>query len=550
MDPRLVEPVKPVLALAVLLLAGCLEAQDAPVDASDPVVTAPADFLAMGPLGITSELYDFGLVVATDPSLVVYRYPVQMTGSIHFPANGEGPFPLVLLMHGRHGTCAILGIEGIGTHVCPNAMVVEPVDSFAGYDGLAANLASHGYVVASINANQVNDRDLAGDSGANARAEVALATIDALAGVNEAGGSGLDALQGRIDLTRIGLMGHSRGGEGMMRATTLNVERGDPYPIVALFALAPTDFARWELADGTAFATILPYCDGDVFNLQGGWMYDDARSDLAKGQLSLGADQVLAQVITRGANHNFYNTVWTGDDNGGSPDPWCGADESGNGRDEPEEQRAHGDALMASFFRAFVGGEAAFRSYWNGSSPWPAELCPGRDTCDDRLLLSTQSPAAVVLSLDGSDGTPAGGLSAERCTPPQCPGKPTFTVAAQTAIEGPAGGSLAYAVPAGAALGHGALTFRAGVPVGDDDVALQVHFVGADGTVEVVDVSGHPTLMAPPGGDGDEPMDAKTLLSMVRVPFPAGLDPAGLTEVRLVLATGGTLQVADVLLAD
>ena len=31
-----------------------------------------------------------------------------------------------------------------------------------------------------------------------------------------------------------------------------------------------------------------------------------------------------------GANHNFYNTVWTGDD-WGATGPWCGSDEEDTG---------------------------------------------------------------------------------------------------------------------------------------------------------------------------------------------------------------------------
>src|SRR5207247_1187995 len=66
--------------------------------------------------------------------------------------------------------------------------------------------------------------------------------------------------------------------------------------------------------------TLLPYCDGDVSDLQGVHFYDDARYS-APGDLTR-----KHTVYFMGANHNFANTVWTsgfpgsGDDRGGNGD--------------------------------------------------------------------------------------------------------------------------------------------------------------------------------------------------------------------------------------
>ena len=49
---------------------------------------------------------------------------------------------------------------------------------------------------------------------------------------------------GKVNLQNIGLMGHSRGGEGVARAAVLNADRGGQYGIRAVLPLAPTDFAR------------------------------------------------------------------------------------------------------------------------------------------------------------------------------------------------------------------------------------------------------------------------------------------------------------------
>ena len=71
-------------------------------------------------------------------------------------------------------------------------------------------------------------------------------------------------------------MGHSRGGEGVARAAVLNADRGGQYGIRAVLPLAPTDFAR-ATVPGVAMSVLLPYCDGDVSDLQGQKFYDDTR---------------------------------------------------------------------------------------------------------------------------------------------------------------------------------------------------------------------------------------------------------------------------------
>ncbi|MEK6986408.1 MAG: hypothetical protein AABX89_08550 [Candidatus Thermoplasmatota archaeon] len=503
--------------LFVALLAGCTAPSAAP-DAQQAATDPTWDPLTLGTNDVAEATYDFGLLLVTDPALFPYQYPIQMTGNIRSPATGDGPFPLVLLMHGRHGTCELAGLaEGIGTHLCPDAPpIIEPVNSFEGYDGLARNLASHGYVVASLNANQINDRDLVGDSGANARAELLLATVANFVNVNSNGGSGLDALRGRIDLDRVGFMGHSRGGEGVARAVTLNQERGSPVALNAIFALAPTDFARWPIPD-VAFATLLPYCDGDVSNLQGAWLYDDART-LPGGPRH--------QILAMGANHNFYNTVWTGDD-WGTTGAWCGSAEAGNGRDKPEAQRAHGDGLMASFFRFYVGGEEGFAPLWERGD-LPESLCPGRDGCDGRILLSSQQLGSRRVDVDGKP-TRVDGLTAKRCAPATCPGNVTIGTAAQTTLSGT--GVASYDL--GDAAGFRDATVRLGVPT--STYARGFLDVGCDGHRLVQPFN----WKAPPGEAA-----AKTVLSMVRLALPEACQQV---TFRVAL-DDGNLQVADVLL--
>lgn len=536
-------------ALLLLMMAGCSTPPAAVSDTNAPP-PPPPDPLSPGPMAWSRIHYDFGQYIVDDPTLVPYQYPVPINGSVTFPT-AEGVYPVVLLMHGRHSTCAVAGAELIFTGVCPSAVVVEPVNSYRGYDGLAENLASHGYAVVSVNANTINDRDLLGDAGANARAELILRTLDDFASVNATGTplpdstmlplprTDVSVLRGNLDLTRVGLMGHSRGGEGVGRAISLDLERGGTHGLDAVFALAPTDFSRWQVA-GPAFATLLPYCDGDVSNLQGAWMYDDARGKPGGPRY---------QILAMGANHNFYNTVWTGDD-WGTTGEWCGSEESGSGRDSPEEQRAHGYGLMASFFRLFVGGESEFAAYWDEGKAWPRSMCPEHGSCFLRLLLSREMPAAFVVSQDGGGGDRLGDVTSEACAEATCPGT-VYSVAPSHLLSWNGDATYSWPVKAPSGLHH--ISARIGVPTDGDRVSVMLRGManveGREVPVTGIYNIAQPAFALPPGGD-----NAKTVLNMVEVELAmdgeTGIryDSADLIRVEVELSGTGRVLLADVLL--
>src|SRR4029453_4030550 len=97
----------------------------------------------------------------------------------------------------------------------------------------------------------------------------------------------------------------------------INIQsRGPPYHINAVFPLAPVDFSR-PVANNVPIDVLLPYCDGDVSDLQGVHFYDDARY-LVPGDLT-----PKHHLLVMGANHNFFNTVWTpGFGFAGDADDW------------------------------------------------------------------------------------------------------------------------------------------------------------------------------------------------------------------------------------
>ena len=81
---------------------------------------------------------------------------------------------------------------------------------------------------------------------------------------------------------------------------------GRRYLIRGVISLAPVDYER-KAPYGTPYLSILPYCDGDVSNLQGARFYE--RSQYIKGDDPF----PRIQMSILGTNHNWFNTVWFAD---------------------------------------------------------------------------------------------------------------------------------------------------------------------------------------------------------------------------------------------
>lgn len=357
---------------AILLLAGC--ATSGEPEAVETATTTPlGDPLAVG--GLTSTLLPFDLGQHVIEGGGNARYLVHIHGETTLP-EGDGPFPTVIMMHGRHGTCAT-PVSEVLLQPCPDTPATGPVDSYTGYRYLAEHLAGHGIASISVDANNVNDRDndwaiAGGDYGMTARARIVIQVMEALddAAFGEAAG--------KFDPKSLGLMGHSRGGEGVIRAAGM-LAGSSMYDVRAVFALAPTYFRDWGI-DDVAFGTIVPYCDGDVYSLHGTQAFHSA-------------GYPAHQFLHMGANHNYYNTVWTGDDAGRSTDPYCGADEPGSGRLDPETQRLEGMAIMGSFFRVYLGLENELRPFLLGEAVLPGDV-----------RISAKVPTRLFTRIDNAEG--------------------------------------------------------------------------------------------------------------------------------------------------
>jgi hypothetical protein len=362
-------------------------------------------------------------------------FPQPLEGSVTWPAGDPNPYKVILFLHGRHTACkGETGLDsgsGTGqsfaTGECQNKTVPvnstgpsgpeEPGDigsetgewpSWEGYNYISSLLASWGYVVISPSAGQIVAFDGSNvlDAGALARAEIIANTLDLLHDWNEgtpappatkvqlaAGQPGIGtALAGRLDFSKVGIMGHSRGGEGVAEFIPYNRARPEPgrrYNLQAVFALAPIDRNK-QMPTGTNFATLLPACDGDVSTLAGANMFE-------RGKYAVPDDPFAkVQYYVEGANHNYYNTRWPSSDRSGS-DIACGSEPSTRIRLSPEDQQKTGLATIPTFLRVYLGGETDLLPWVDGEAGLPNSACPTGLThvpnCEDEVKQTYIAPA-------------------------------------------------------------------------------------------------------------------------------------------------------------
>lgn len=425
---------------------------------------ATDDGSAPGTYSYTEDDYDFGdqAIKLAGISGVFGSTALrgEMTGRVYLPTTG-GERPTVILLHGRHTSCS--GSRPDTGVTWPCNLAINPatgaayqveIPSYKGYDVTGQTLATHGYAVVSISADAINanDNQLAADYGAQARGQLVLDVLEMLRKANagesvsyhdaalnktvtldeafasttaDASGSiptgSLTAadLKGRFDLDNVGLMGHSRGGEGVVSAVTLNQALAHPFGIKSVLPLAPVDFGRMTVAD-TPMLLILPYCDGDVSNQQGQHFIDDSR-------YAFDDDVLRSTVWVMGADHNFFNSVWTpGTYPYSTSDDWsptgsttknntvCSTSAAGNQRLTSDQQYGVGVALMSAWFRLTLGGEDQFLPMFDGSTKPSLESQPAADV---RVLASAPaSGRADIATFTSTDGVHVyGSATADLC---------------------------------------------------------------------------------------------------------------------------------------
>jgi hypothetical protein len=299
-----------------------------PTPISDP--SAPGSFTPSTPSDTPATSFNVPASADAGPETV------SMTGELTFPqAPGNpnqvdpsgAPYPLVVIAHGNHSSAS---------------------PSYQGYRYLADLLVSQGIVCFSANLNPLNGRNNEIDS----RALVILQHIRILLQRSTTPG---DLLFNMIDSNRVGLVGHSRGAEGVVGAAVDNLAQppANQLHIKGIVPIAPTNFLNFA-NPGPPLFVIYGSFDADVSGSNAGvnpfFIYDHSLTP-------------KAMLFIHRARHNGFNEVWTrpSEDN----------ETSLPGVLSPAEHQTIAKAYISAFFQDLFFGRTGYEIYLQGPARPP-----------------------------------------------------------------------------------------------------------------------------------------------------------------------------------
>jgi dienelactone hydrolase len=261
---------------------------------------------------------------------------MPLNARVWYP-DGEGPFPLVLVVHGNHDMTDF---------------------SDPGYDYLGELLASRGYILASVDENFLNG----GVREENdARGWFLLKHLELFEGFNREAGN---PFLGKVDMGNIALMGHSRGGEAVANAAAFN--RLSHYPddatvrfdfdfdIRGVVSIAPVDgqylpTGRKVVMEDVSYLTFHGSHDGDVTSFHGLRIYDRLR-------FTTDDFHFKSAIYLYRANHGQWNTVWQSNDGGSRSGRFLDL----RGLIPQEEQRRFAEIYVSAFLEAVLKGNKRY----------------------------------------------------------------------------------------------------------------------------------------------------------------------------------------------
>lgn len=199
---------------------------------------------------------------------------------------------------------------------CPTLFIIHGnhnwlTDSYLGYEYLGTYLASHGYVVVSVDENACNE--LSGEN--DARAVLLLENMRQLKQFNQQKDN---PLYDKMDYENLALAGHSRGGEAVAEAYLFNSLNYNPdngnrifswnFSIKSIIAIAPV-CGQYEPADREVELEDVNYLllhganDQDVNTFMGMEQYENIHFT---GE----TDCIKSAVYIAGLNHGQFNSEW------------------------------------------------------------------------------------------------------------------------------------------------------------------------------------------------------------------------------------------------
>lgn len=226
---------------------------------------------------------------------------LPINGRVWYP-DGEGPFPLVLIVHGNHSMHDY---------------------SDPGYDYLGELLASRGIILASVDENFINGgwTNIFGglDEENDARGWLLLEHLKVW---HEWNNQSDNPFYKKIDTSNLALMGHSRGGEAVAIAAMMNklpyypddasVKLDYNFNIKSIVAIAPVDGQYKPGDSGTKFEDVNYFVihgaqDADVRSFMGSQQYERIGFSDSTYYMKSG-------LYVYGANHGQFNTTWGNND--------------------------------------------------------------------------------------------------------------------------------------------------------------------------------------------------------------------------------------------
>ncbi|WP_256759245.1 alpha/beta hydrolase [Cohnella sp. WQ 127256] len=278
---------------------------------------------------------------------------LPLNGRVWMP-EGDGPFPLVLMVHGNH--------------------LMEKF-SDGGYGYLGEVLASKGIVAISVDENYLNYSVWSGipEQDMKLRAWILLKHIQQIQQFSEQEGS---PFKNRIDFQQIALLGHSRGGQAAAMAADSSswfaedksLPDEDSYSIKAVVALAPTDTAvegEWTELKDVSYLTLQGAKDADLVNFYGDRQY-------GRVNFTGNTEAFKASLYIEDANHSQFNTEWGKSDNALPAGLFIRPKELL----EPEQQRRVAQVYVSAFLQAVLQDneqyDSLFRDYRAGLDFLPA----------------------------------------------------------------------------------------------------------------------------------------------------------------------------------
>lgn len=305
---------------------------------------------------------------------------LPMNALVWYPREKKEKLPLVMIIHGNH-----LGQQA----------------SDPGYAFLGELLASRGYMVVSVDENFLNlsltDLDVFGGGLKNenaARAWLLLKHLELLRNWNKTPGN---IFYNRLDMNKIAIIGHSRGGEAVTHAAAFNKLSHYPddarekfdfnFNIGAVVAIAPVD---GQYKPG---GTLTVAKDVNFFVIQGALDTDmqtyGGLTTMKRIQFSPGFNGFKAGLYLSGANHGQFNSVWGRRDGTG---PGINKFNLKQLMDEKEQQKIL-SIYISSFLESTINGNEGYK-------PLFMDARFGRNWLPKKIYMNQFEPAQKTVLAD------------------------------------------------------------------------------------------------------------------------------------------------------